>query len=457
MLRIALFTAASCLLALGCEPFTGTGGAGGASSGSMSTASTQSTTTTSSDSSSSTGMDCTATGCPAGANATGECVKGQCVYTCAKDFADCDSNPADCEADLSLDGNCGACTVNCAKSCEPFGETYGCTEVVQIAAGGSHTCARTGTGVVWCWGDNAKGQLGIGGGVNGTPTPTKVAPLMPAGQISAAGSATCIVGQKGELACWGSDGNSTTGPLVYAKLPPIERVSVSGAGKTLVMLGSGEVRQFTLSNVTEPTAAGVTTSQAGIAAGAQHGCVFDAASKVRCFGDDSYGQLGQGSPNNSSSVPIEVGGLTAVALVAGDAHTCALDQTGLMECWGSNGFSQVSSTVASIIPSPSLIDLVSVQLMAAGRSHTAALAENKLYLWGDNTSKQCASVADLTIENPTEYAVLGGTVMSLALGGAHTCALLKGGIVKCWGDNTAGQVGVPNSAPVATPTIVNIP
>lgn len=445
-----------------CEPFTGgPGGTGGSSSASDASSSGSGSM---SDSSSSTGMDCTVTGCTAGANATGECKNGKCEYTCAATFGDCDATPSDCEADLTKDGNCGGCAVNCSKSCAVFGDAFGCTEAVEIAAGDEHTCARTGTGVVWCWGDNGKGQLGIGDGTTNASAPTKVPLTFVAAQLSARGNATCVVGQEGELACWGNDGTPNTSPFVYTAVPKIDRVSVGGEenpgggtfGKSLVMLPTGEVRSFTLTSLATVTLGGVKAAQAGIAAGGLHACIFDAAQAVSCLGDDTHGQLGQGTPNHGPTL-IGVGGVLAVEVVAGYQHTCARDQTGGMTCWGDNQFKQVNNTTDVIVGTPDPVDISLVDGMGAGGHHTAALKGGKLFLWGDNASKQSSQGASAVIADPTEYTGLGGNVVAVSLGGAHTCALIAGGVLKCWGDNASGQVAGMPSAPIAAPATVTIP
>lgn len=453
------FSIALVTLGLACEPFTG--GTGGATSTSGSDASSTGTMETSS----STGMDCTVTGCAAGANATGECKNGVCEYTCAANFGDCDADPSDCEADLTMDGNCGGCAVNCAKSCVPFGTSFGCTEPVELTAGNFHTCARTGDGLVYCWGRNNQGQLGIGGGTTETSTPSKV-PLPPnfvAAQISAGGDATCVVGQEGELACWGNDGTSMTTPVVYAAAPKVSSVSVGGFflpnnyGPTLLMMTTGEVRQLQVSSGAQPTITGVKAAQAGIAAGGFHACVFDASGVVSCLGDDTYGQLGQGTTGHGPAL-VEVGAVDAVALAAGFVFTCALDPRKRVTCWGDNMFHQVSSSGTTPIGTPTTQStLTGVDQIDAGGTHVAAVVAGKLFLWGDNQNNETSPSMDSAVVEPTEYAGISGVVQA-ALGDTHTCVLLQGGGVKCWGNNFAGQCGTSTvTDPVVTPTTVLIP
>lgn len=446
---------------LACEPFTGaTGGAGSSSSSDASTGSMET--------SSSTGMDCTVTGCAAGANATGECKNGACVYTCVGAFGDCDADPTDCEADLTVDGNCGACAVDCSKACVAVGDSHGCTDVVELAAGDWHSCARTGDGRVYCWGRNNQGQLGLGGGTGETSTPAKVDLSFAATQISARGNATCAVSGTGQLACWGNDGSTTTKPLDYVGAPAkISRVAVAGEkfpdpgmntfGKTLLLLPGGDVRGTIVSNVTEPMVTGVKAGQQGMAAGGLHACVFDATQKVFCLGDDSLGQLGQGTPNHPSTI-VQVQTAEAVDLAAGYAFTCAVDMGGRVSCWGDNALHQVSSSSTVLLATPQKQpNLIGVDAIAAGWATAAAIVDGTLYAWGDNQFTQGNPSADATLLEPTAYPGLAG-VKQAALGMGHTCVLLDGAIVKCWGQNAFGQVGMSKATdPVLAPSTVAVP
>ena len=175
--------------------------------------------------------------------------------------------------------------------------------VIAITSGGTFACALTTAGGVECWGDNSYGQLG-----NGTATDSSV-PVAVSGlssgvsAISAGNAQTCALQAGGGVECWGDNfagqlGNgTTTGSLVP--------VAVSG-------LSSGV---------------------SAISAGSNYTCALTSAGGVECWGDNTYGQLGNGTTTDSS-VPVAVSGLSsaASAISAGGNHTCALTTAEGVQC-----------------------------------------------------------------------------------------------------------------------------
>ena len=99
--------------------------------------------------------------CPTPANATATCDDGVCGVSCSSGFDDCNQDPTDgCEAALDVDAsNCGSCDVVCTNGCGA-GE---CNRIVDVDTGHRHACAVTNQGAVWCWGENASGEVGDGG------------------------------------------------------------------------------------------------------------------------------------------------------------------------------------------------------------------------------------------------------------------------------------------------------
>ncbi|HEY1874157.1 MAG TPA: hypothetical protein VGG67_07135, partial [Steroidobacteraceae bacterium] len=184
-----------------------------------------------------------------------------------------------------------------------------------IAGGAHHTCALSSAGAVQCWGENAHGELGNGTGLNSS-TPVAVSGLSSGFVAIAAGNGyACALSSAGAVQCWG---DNQFGQLGNGKSHMIERTPVA------VSRLSGKV--------------------VAIAAGDFITCALSSAGAVQCWGENSHGQLGDGMHNNSST-PVAVSGLSSgfVAIAAGTGHACALGSTGSMQCWGDNEFGQLGN------------------------------------------------------------------------------------------------------------------
>ncbi len=161
------------------------------------------------------------------------------------------------------------------------------------------------------------------------------------------------------------------------------------------------------------------------------------------WGQNLFRQLGNGSANASSNVPVTVSGLKFVtAVAAGGFHSLALLANGTVDAWGDNEFGQLgdgSTTIASV---PVVVSgLTGVKAIAAGESHSLALLANGTVMaWGDNEDGQLGDGNDQESEVPVAVKGLTG-VKAIAAGGDHSLALMSNGTVMAWGDNEAGELG----------------
>ena len=342
------------------------------------------------------------------------------------------------------------------------------SRVIAVDAKGGHTCALLESGEVRCWGDNLLGQAG--GSARGYSSPTVVDGLEKnVRSISAGEQVTCALLDNGEARCWGSKPTfASTFPegavaLVlgydhFCALAADGRVRCWGGN------GSGQLGNGTTSKSSEPVDVIGFGSPAGaapqdsntylqIAAGGEFTCALTQDGKVKCWGRNQLGQLGNGN-NEDSAYPGPVIGLLAPvkALSAGWAHTCALIETGSVACWGSNEAGQLGD--GSFARNPGIaIPLEGEQniiAVAAGTYHTCALTnEGLVWCWGSNSMSQLGNPSADFQATPILVNGLEGAI-ALATGAEHTCAVTQAGKVKCWGNNNDGQTGIENSAGVQT-------
>jgi len=188
---------------------------------------------------------------------------------------------------------------------------------------------------------------------------------------------------------------------------------------------------------------------AAVSAGANHTCALTSAGGVWCWGLGTSGQLGDGS-TSTRTTPVSVDGLSTgvAAVAAGTDHTCALLSGGGVRCWGDNSFGQLglgggtSRTVPVDVPG-----LSNVLSISSGSQFTCAALAAEVWCWGRGDSGQLGSGG--TTNKITPARVLDGFssgVSSISAGRSHACAVLNAGGVKCWGDNFYDQLGKGTSS-----------
>ncbi|MDP7112230.1 MAG: hypothetical protein QGH45_09710, partial [Myxococcota bacterium] len=310
----------------------------------------------------------------------------------------------------------------------------------DVSAGGEHTCAILHNGSVGCWGSNAYGQLG-----NDSVSDSWEAILadipsqLDAVALSSGLHHTCAALDDGSVRCWGDN--------------------------TYGQLGDG-----TTDSSTTPVTVGLPSGRSAIAvaAGYSHSCAVLDNGSVACWGQNGYGQLGDGSTDSSHS-PVTAampGGANATAVVIGyqslDSHTCAMLDDGSMACWGFNGHGQLGDNATASRASPAVSTVLgdaNVVAISAGGSHTCAvLDDGAAGCWGDNTFSQTGAPVSAPPTSLSNVSLPSGTTaVAVSAGWGHTCAMLANSTVACWGDNHFSQLGGSSLGNSTDPVSVGLP
>jgi alpha-tubulin suppressor-like RCC1 family protein len=353
------------------------------------------------------------------------------------------------------------------------------TGVAVIALGISHTCALTAGGGVVCWGQNAQGELGDGTTTDRL-TPTVVSGLSNGTAALAAGQGhTCAVMTGGGVVCWGGggkgqlgDGTTTRRTMPMAVNGLSSGVAEVAAGQNHLCAltegggvlcwgnnGGGRLGDGTMTNRATPTAViGLSGGVAAIATGREHTCALTEGGGVLCWGNNGYGQLGDGTTAGRFT-PTAVSGLSSgvASVVAGDRHTCAVTQDGVV-CWGYNANGQLGDGTTTNRSTPTAVTGLSIGVAAvsAGWYHTCALTSSGgVVCWGWNARGQLGDGTTTDHLTPTAVSGLSSGVAAIAAGAMHTCALTGDGGVACWGYNDEGELGDGTTTDRLTPTGVS--
>lgn len=231
----------------------------------------------------------------------------------------------------------------------------------SIAAGDFFTCGISSSGAAYCWGENQYGQIGDGTKVVSRPTPTPVIGGRTFISLATGWKHTCGIVTGGAAYCWGSNLN-------------------------------GQLGDNSLLERSSPTAVagGITFTKLSVST--THSCGISTPGPTYCWGGNTSGELGDGS-KISKSVPTQVAGITTTPLVsvsAGWGFTCGITSTGAGYCWGNNSLGQLGQ--GSYSPAERLTPIAisggkSFQSISAGGVYACGISSSSASLcWGDNLS-----------------------------------------------------------------------
>ena len=341
-------------------------------------------------------------------------------------------------------GLCGNGALDAGEECDDGNANGfdGCTvacRVPRLALGRDHSCGLRSDGKVLCWGRGQHGQLGDGVfhmDPNGVFSPVVVLSLSDVDAIAGGQYHTCSL-KNGDVQCWG---NGSKGQL--------------GDGVVYGSEGRSEPGEIALSNVKQVSSNG-----------GDHSCALLEGGTVRCWGDNLFGQLGNGTEDDSNA-PVEVSGLTGVKqITVGVATTCALLEAGTVSCWGAAGTDASAGTLLTSSTPVAIDGLADVTEISTGGSFTCALLKDRtVRCWGEGNVGQLGNGEFVDSNTPIEVSGLTD-VVQIRAGRYHACAMRADGAVHCWGDGEFGQLGdgvkhdgFPTGvgAPVLAPALANV-
>jgi len=327
------------------------------------------------------------------------------------------------------------------------------TNVVQIAAGSAHTVAVKADGTVWAWGANTFGQLGNGTTTNSSlPVQVMLAAGTPLRNVTSVGAgydfSFAVVGTT--VYAWGDNssgdlGNTALGIYQSAVTYPV-KVSLpatSYPGTVTVVGGDG----FALALRTVTVGSGIAQQT---------------VRTLYAWGDNYYGELGEGQTSEASAtpVPVSLGGNQAVAVAAGTQNCLAIDTSGNVWAWGDNTHGESGTTGGGLTTTPTQVPGINgaVQVATNGGAcfaitHEGTLAP-ALWAWGHNFLGQLG-VGILTTGGPGEdlptptvseipTGPSGPAPVAVSAGYMFTYVAMSDGTVWAAGENTQGQLGNGN-------------
>lgn len=181
-----------------------------------------------------------------------------------------------------------------------------------------------------------------------------------------------------------------------------------------------------------------------VTAGPDYTCSIDVTGKARCWGDNVYGQLGDGT-TTFRSTPTNVAGVDQyVSLSSGQTHTCGATITGNVKCWGdnSNGALGIGTSSGTYTTPQTLATIADAVSVSANYQFSCAVdASGNVMCWGKNSSGQVGVGTSTGYYTTPQVVDSGVTYIKVVTGLSHTCGLKNGGEITCWGNNGAGQIG----------------
>ncbi|MBK8006207.1 MAG: hypothetical protein IPK12_20490 [Gemmatimonadetes bacterium] len=359
----------------------------------------------------------------------------------------------------------------------------------ELAAGRYTSCATTGAGALYCWGNSSEGRLGLDG-AEVSPRPVAVRSPVPNATFAAVTAGrdhSCGLTTAQLIYCWGGNQSGQLGvdagprslePVLALFGRPLATQLAAGDRTTCgLLVGTGAAcwgladfgGRGIFNGTYSYTHAGVIggVGYRALALQGAYACGIPADSLPRCWsrGDTPVPTLGAGplvtitaSPGVFCGLAVDstatcwtgIGGPAAtlssqrfVSVAASFTDGCGVEPAGGVQCWEWQALAPAAKA-----------GLPAVVTVVGGEHHFCGLtAQGVAWCWGDNASGQLGDGTRVTPALPVAVQT-AARFTALAGGGAHTCGVTTTGGVLCWGSNTEGQLGNGAWVGIATPTLV---
>jgi len=300
--------------------------------------------------------------------------------------------------------------------------------VARVALGDNHTCATTSVAELYCWGSDSSGQLGVGSQNDRRVFPTLVSGALSYTWVTAGRAHTCAEKAPNDstyVYCWGANDRGQVGDS--SNSPRTTPVPVAGG----ISLGA-------------------------VTAGRDHTCALATATgNAYCWGDNTFGQLGDSSTTTRNRPVPVAGGHTFSQISAGGNHTCGLTNTPEVYCWGDNTDGELgdSTTTQRTFPVKMAGGVTQVVIDMGGKFGCGEGNDQKLYCWGRNLDGQLGIGGFASQLTPQP---VGGNINPtwIMAGDRHACATTFDGVAYCWGSNQFGQLGDGTRATRTNPVLI---
>jgi alpha-tubulin suppressor-like RCC1 family protein len=359
---------------------------------------------------------------------------------------------------------------------------FALAEPELVSAGEGFSCALRRDGAAFCWGSNEHGELGSGARGEAV-SPSPVSTSLKFASVSTGSTFTCALTTDGHAYCWGNAGaedealavvpggrierripSAIPGDLTFASLSAggghACGVTTSGVAYCWGDNDYGQLGDGTTTTREAPVRVATDVRFRSVSAGKLHTCALATDGRAYCWGDNAWGAIGNGAAGARQPRPIAVSGALRFSMVsAGELYSCGVSTTGAGYCWGYNKFNNLGDGSDKPAHEPRAVAgghrFRSIVASRASGVTCGIAVDGTALCWGSLTEALGrGDIGDASKPGP----VIGAMrFRALSVGLSHSCGLTTGGAVYCWGDNRYGQLGDGAKETHFSPGLVPIP